>query len=67
MKVFPSTHVIIRVDPIMNTVAGFETAKSVIDYAYQLGFRRFRYSFMDMYRHVITRFKEANLAVPPNI
>ena len=64
---FPMDHVVIRVDPIIPTEEGFRRAKAVIETARTMGFKRYRYSFIDIYRHVIRRFKNKNIPVPPSI
>ena len=64
---FPQSHIVIRVDPIITTPDGFDVARTVIRLAYDLGFRRFRYSFIDLYKHVVQRLKKEGLEVPPKI
>ena len=66
-KGFPMTHIVIRVDPMIPTSKGIARAESVIKLAYELGFRRFRYSWLDCYAHVKTRFLKTGLPVPPSI
>lgn len=61
---FPMSHVVVRVDPIIPTKKGINRANQVISYAVCCGFRRFRYSFIDMYPHVKDRFMKAGLPVP---
>ena len=63
----PYGHVVVRVDPIIPTAKGVETAERVVRLAFALGFRRFRYSWMDVYGHVVQRFKDAGLSVPPKV
>lgn len=63
----PKDHCVIRVDPIIPTQKGISLAKAVVRKAYALGFRRFRYSFIDIYRHVRIRFEKAIGIVPPGI
>lgn len=63
----PMSHVVIRVDPIIPTRKGIERAKAVIRKAYSLGFRRFRYSWMDIYGHVRERFQRSGLPIPPTV
>ena len=53
---FPESHVVIRVDPMIPTAKGIRRAEAVVSEAYKLGFRRFRYSWMDVYGHVKDRF-----------
>ena len=64
---FPMNHVVIRVDPMIPTPKGIARAENVIQQAYELGFRRFRYSWIDVYRHVKTRFLQAGLPIPLSI
>lgn len=64
---FPESHVVIRVDPMIPTAKGIRRAEAVVAEAYKLGFRRFRYSWMDVYGHVKDRFTRAGLPVPPSI
>ena len=64
---FPLEHIVIRVDPIIPTEKGIKRAQNVILEAQQYGFKRYRFSFIDIYRHVAERFKKANLPVPPDI
>lgn len=62
---FPINRIVIRVDPIIPTEKGIRTAQRVIKDAYTLyGFRRFRISIIDMYKHVRERFTEATLPLP---
>lgn len=61
---FPKSHVVIRVDPIIPTEEGLNEAFGVIQTAYDMGFCRFRYSFIDMYEHVKNRFLNAGLKIP---
>ena len=49
--------IVLRVDPIIPTRKGIETAKSMIEMGYAIGIRRFRISMIDMYKHVIQRFR----------
>lgn len=63
----PKDHVVVRVDPIIPTLEGVEVAEKVVRLAFAMGFRRFRYSWMDVYGHVIQRFQNAGLQVPPSI
>lgn len=61
---FPVDHVVLRVDPIIPTDKGIETALSVIDKFGDTGIKRARYSIIDMYPHVIDRFREAGFPIP---
>ena len=55
---FPIEHIVLRVDPIVPTNKGVETATSVIRHFGGLGIKRIRISFLDNYKHVRERFKD---------
>jgi DNA repair photolyase len=59
---FPVSHVVLRVDPIVPTEKGIETALGVITAFSGLGIKRLRFSFLDNYKHVKKRFKEEGIA-----
>lgn len=61
---FPNERIVIRVDPIIPTSKGVETAKNVIKTFMDVGFSRFRVSIVDMYPHVRERFKTATIPLP---
>ena len=61
-KGFPISHVVLRVDPIVPTKKGLETALGVITAFSGLGIKRLRFSFLDNYKHVKKRFKEEGIA-----
>lgn len=58
---FPASHVVIRVDPIVPTERGMNTALDVITAFGGLGIKRLRFSFLDNYKHVKTRFKQKGI------
>lgn len=58
---FPVSHVVLRVDPIVPTERGMETALDVIAAFGSLGIKRLRFSFLDNYKHVKTRFKNEGI------
>ena len=60
---FPISHVVLRVDPIVPTKKGIETAMSVLRRFKGLGIDRVRISFLDNYKHVKERFKEENIDI----
>ena len=60
-KGFPISHVVLRVDPIVPTEKGIETAIGVITAFSGLGIKRLRFSFLDNYKHVKKRFKEEGI------
>lgn len=66
-KGFPMSHVVIRVDPMIPTRKAISRAEKVIEIAYGYGFCRFRYSWLDIYGHVKTRFMQAGLPIPPSV
>lgn len=61
---FPVEQIVLRIDPIVPTDKGVETALSVIDSFKGLGIDRVRVSFLDMYKHVKERFTETNIKLP---
>ena len=58
---FPLSHIVIRVDPIVPTERGIETALDVIAAFGGLGIGRLRFSFLDNYKHVKKRFREEGI------
>lgn len=56
--------IVIRIDPIVPTLKGLETARKVFEAAYRKGFRRFRISLLDCYPHVRQRFAEHHIPAP---
>lgn len=63
-KGFPVKQIVLRVDPIIPTHKGINTAFSVIDLFKDTGIKRIRISFLDMYKHVKERFNENNIPIP---
>lgn len=61
---FPVNQLVLRIDPIVPTDKGIETALSVLDLFNDTGIKRVRYSFMDMYDHVKVRFKQQGIPIP---
>lgn len=61
---FPQEKITIRVDPIIPTGKGLETALTIIECFMRLQFSRFRISVIDMYPHVRNRFTAAGLPLP---
>ena len=55
---FPTSHIVLRIDPIVPTRNGMETAMGVLKLFRGLGIKRVRISFLDNYKHVRERFKE---------
>lgn len=63
-KGFPISHIVLRIDPIIPTVKGIGTAITVLSTFSNLGITRVRLSFLDMYKHVQSRFKNEGLDIP---
>ena len=61
---FPKEKVVIRIDPIIPTETGIQTAETVFLNFMDSGFSRFRISLIDMYPHVRSRFKKAGVKLP---
>lgn len=61
---FPQEKIVIRVDPIIPTEKGLNTALETIESFMEEGFGRFRISVIDMYPHVRNRFLNAKLPLP---
>lgn len=60
---FPIKQVVLRVDPIVPSQRGIDTAISVLKRFEGLGISRVRISFLDNYSHVRERFKAENIDV----
>lgn len=63
-KGFPVSHIVLRVDPIIPTDKGIETAIDVLKTFSDVGISRVRLSFLDMYKHVIERFSKEGIEIP---
>lgn len=63
---FPVRQVVLRIDPIVPTEKGMDTALKVIETFFQKdhGIKRVRVSSMDMYPHVKERFEKAGFPIP---
>lgn len=61
---FPSSRVVVRIDPIIPTREGLNLANQVFQASINTGFRRFRVSIVDMYRHARERFLSAGIKLP---
>lgn len=61
---FPIEQIVLRIDPIVPTNKGLLTAKNVLTLFSDLGIKRVRISFLDMYKHVKDRFDEENIKHP---
>ena len=60
-KGFPENRIVVRVDPIIPTEKGLNTAQKVIDAS---PVKNFRFSVLDMYPHVRERFKAIGAPLP---
>jgi len=61
---FPPNQIVLRVDPIIPTAKGINTVREVLDLFKGIGIIRVRYSFIDMYPHVIKRFTDNDIKLP---
>lgn len=61
---FPLNQVVLRIDPIIPTDKGINTAVDVLELFGNSGITRVRYSSMDMYQHVIDRFNNEGVRLP---
>jgi hypothetical protein len=63
---FPAEQIVLRVDPIIPTPKGINCAIDIIGFFHKYcpAVKRVRYSFIDMYPHVIERFKSAHIRLP---
>ena len=62
---FPQERIVVRVDPIIPTEKGLDTALSTIELFMAEGFSRYRISVIDMYPHVRERFSKTGLGNRP--
>ena len=63
-KGFPIEQLVLRIDPIIPTEKGTQTAINVITLFKELNIKRIRISFLDMYKHVKERFIKKNIPLP---
>lgn len=63
-KGFDPSHVVLRVDPILPTCKGAEELINVLQIFYDSKIRRVRVSILDMYQHVLLRFRKAGITPP---
>lgn len=64
---FPKDRIVLRVDPIVPTPDGLAAADRVLRTATGMGLlpgMRMRVSLFDQYKHVVVRFKAANIPLP---
>ena len=60
---FPSSHVVLRIDPIFPSIKGLRRVKAVLDYfsSLNLGIRIIRISLIDEYSHVKERYRQLGI------
>ena len=63
-KGFPLDRLVARIDPIFPTIRGKRTTIGLVSQLSDLGIRRIRYSYVDLYGHVLGRFRNAGIKVP---
>lgn len=63
-KGFPVNQIVLRIDPIIPTPKGILTAKNTLTLLSDFNIPRVRISFLDMYKHVKTRFEDNNIPLP---
>lgn len=63
-KGFPVKQVVLRIDPIIPTPKGVQTALKVLKTFINSGIKRVRWSSLDMYNHVKERFTEEHIKMP---
>jgi hypothetical protein len=63
---FPTEQIVIRIDPIIPTIKGLNTAQKVLNYIklLNLNTKRIRISLIDMYPYVRKRFIKKSLTLP---
>lgn len=61
---FPVNQVVLRIDPIIPTPKGVQTALKVIKAFIDSGINRIRWSSIDMYNHVKERFNDEGIKLP---
>lgn len=62
-KGFPVKQVVLRIDPVIPTDKGINTAKNVLEKFKNSGIKRIRFSIIDMYKHVKERFNKAGFPI----
>ena len=63
-KGFPIKNVVLRIDPIVPTQKGINTALNTLDNFTPLSIKRVRISIIDMYQHVKERFMDNRIPLP---
>lgn len=61
---FPTDQVVLRIDPVILTKEGVERLNHVLDLFEDSGIKRYRVSYIDMYRHTKVRFNEGCVELP---
>jgi DNA repair photolyase len=63
---FPVEQTVLRIDPCIATDKGIKTAMDVVELFSDTGVKRVRFSSLDLYKHVKTRFEEEDIKLPYN-
>ena len=63
-KGFPIKNVVLRIDPIVPTQKGINTALNTLDNFTPLSIKRVRISILEMYQHVKERFMDNRIPLP---
>ena len=61
---FPVSQVVLRIDPVILTNEGVGRLSHVLTLFEDSGIKRYRVSYIDMYRHAKVRFNEAGIELP---
>ena len=61
---FPVQQIVLRIDPIVITDKGINTCINVLEMFKDVGIKRVRISFMDMYNHTKKRFINSGIKLP---
>ena len=61
---FPLNQVVLRIDPVILTNEGAGRLSHVLTLFEDSGIKRYRVSYIDMYRHAKVRFNEAGIELP---
>lgn len=61
---FNSNNIVLRLDPIVPTYEGLMRANSVLEIFNNSSISRVRVSVLDMYSHVVNRFRDASIDIP---
>lgn len=61
---FPKKQIVLRLDPIIPTNKGLMKTKEILNLFANIGIKRCRYSFLDIYPHVKQRFADIGMNLP---